>query len=432
MVAAAGVHRSDTRFVHDTLRVAPADRSAHAGAAMRASHRLSEQTGEKMKIQAPRTAVLALALFSMGQAHPQPAAPMSIARHGCGASTAAETDGARARREAFDAAMRANGIPGAQLIHTRAGASEAYCHGVLKNGAAAKVGDDTVFQAASLSKVVAAYIALRLVDEGKLNLDTPLWDYWHSQRTKDNPLARTITARMVLNHTSGLRNWQISPSDPAIDRTPLESRFAPGEHYAYSGEGFYLLQRTLEHVTGSSWNALAAREVFSRFDMPSSSYLTDHAFDARNASGHGKDGTPEPDRVFAWENTAWTLVTNAHDYDNFIQGALYRGEGLTPATRALMFAPSSDADDPASPSPADPLIAWGLGVGLQEADGRRLVWHWGDNPGFKAFFMLDPASGESLVLFTNSENGPAAYKQVLRMFMGPGSYPAVDWSSAQD
>lgn len=46
--------------------------------------------------------------------------------------------------------------------------------------------------------------------------------------------------------------------------------------------------------------------------------------------------------------------------------------------------------------------------------------------------MLDPASGESLVLFTNSENGPAAYKQVLRAFMGPGSYPAVDWSSAQD
>jgi len=378
-------------------------------------------------------AILALALFSaMADAHSGTSAPAAVTRHGCGAPASKETDAVRSRRDAFEAAMRSHAIPGAQLIHTRDGIAELYCHGVLKNNAAAKVTGETVFQAASLSKVVAAYIALRLVDEGKLDLDTPLWDYWQSERTKDNPQARRITARMVLNHTSGLRNWQISPSNPAIDRTPLESRFAPGAHYAYSGEGFYLLQRTLEHITGSRWNALAAREVFTRFDMPSSSYLTDHAFDARNASGHGKDGAPEPDRVFAWENTAWTLVTNAQDYDNFIQKALYRGEGLTPATHALMFAPSSDADDPASPSPADPFIAWGLGVGLQDADGRRLVWHWGDNPGFKAFFMLDPASGESLVLFTNSENGPAAYKQVLRAFMGPGSYPAVDWSSTQD
>lgn len=403
---------------------ASADIAAHDG------HHLLEQTGEKMKIQAPSMAVLALALVSVGIAPALRAAPGAGDRPGCDAPPASAS--AQARRDAFDAAMRAHGIPGAQLIHTRDSISEAYCHGVLDARAAATVGDDTVFQAASLSKVVAAYIALRLVDAGQLDLDKPLWDYWQSPRTRDNPLARRITTRMVLDHTSGLPNWQISPSNPAIDHTPLQSKFAPGGHYAYSGEGFYLLQRTLEHLTGSSWNALAAREVFSRFDMPSSSYLTDPALHARNANGHAGNGSAEPERIFAWENTAWTLVTNAHDYDNFIQRALYRGEGLRPDTHALMFAPSSDADDPAAPSPADAFITWGLGVGLQDADGRRLAWHWGDNPGFKAFFMLDPASGESLVLFTNSENGPAAYKQVLRTFMGPGSYPAVDWSSAQD
>ena len=71
-------------------------------------------------------------------------------------------------------------------------------------------------------------------------------------------------------------------------------------------------------------------------------------------------------------------------------------------------------------------------MGLQDADGRRLAWHWGDNPGFKAFFALDPSTGESLVLFTNSENGPATYKQVLRLFMGDGSYPALDWINGQE
>ncbi len=203
---------------------ASADIAAHDG------HHLLEQTGEKMKIQAPRMAVLALALVSVGIAPALHAAPGAGDRPGCGAQPASAS--AQARRDAFDAAMRAHGIPGAQLIHTRDGISEAYCHGVLDARAAATVGDDTVFQAASLSKVVAAYIALRLVDAGQLDLDKPLWDYWQSPRTRDNPLARRITTRMVLDHTSGLPNWQISPSNPAIDHTPLQSKFAPGGHYA--------------------------------------------------------------------------------------------------------------------------------------------------------------------------------------------------------
>lgn len=379
-----------------------------------------------MKTQV-RAAVLSMALLSTAACSHWPGqegdrTPRASSEHGRTAD----------RRAAFDEAMRISGIPGAQLIHTAGGNSETYLHGVLNSRTGTRVTDQTTFEAASLSKVVAAYITLRLADQGKIDLDAPLWTYWHSPRTQDNPLARGITARMVLNHTSGLPNWQISPSNPAIDRTPLESRFAPGARFAYSGEGFYLLQRTLEHIAGTSWNALAEQEVFSRFDMPSSSFLTRRASDPRNASGHEQDGTPRSDRVFAWENTAWTLVTTARDYNNFIQRALHKGEGLGPASLATMRSPSSAADNLSSPNPADPFIAWGLGVGLQDAEGRRLVWHWGDNPGFKAFFALDPASGESLVLLTNSENGAASYRQVLRLFMGDGSYPAVDWINGQE
>ncbi|WP_250061427.1 serine hydrolase domain-containing protein [Stenotrophomonas mori] len=377
-------------------------------------------------------AVLALALFPLGGAHAQPPAADASTRYGCSTASTVPSGDAAARLEAFSAAMRAQAVPGAQLAYAGHGRQALYCHGVAKAGAERRVDDTTLFQAASLSKVVGAYIALRLVDQGLLDLDTPLWSYWPSERTRDNPQARTITARMALNHTSGLPNWEISPSNPAIDQTPLRPRFTPGTRFAYSGEGFYLLQRTIEHLTGRDWNTLAAEEVFSRMDMPDSSFVTDPEVAGRHASGHAGDGTPEPDRVFGWGNTAWTLVTTAHDYGNFVHKALYRGEGLQPATRAAMFTPSSDAADPAAPNAADPFIAWGLGVGLQDVDGRQMVWHWGDNPGFKALFMLDPASGESLVLLTNSENGPATYKQVLATFMGEGRYPAVDWSLTQD
>ena len=333
--------------------------------------------------------------------------------------------------EAFAAIMQRHGIPGAQLVHVRDGHAEAFEYGVMRADATRPVEADTLFQAASLSKVVGAYITLRMVDRGVLELDRPLFEYWPSPRATDNPQARRITARMVLDHTTGLKNWEISPSNPAIDETPLQSLFDAGARYSYSGEGFYLLQRTLEHLTGKRWEQLAREEVFDVFAMPGSRYMTDPESATRNASGHRPDGSVMADRVFGWENTAWTLVTTAREYSTFLQRALYRGEGLSPASHALLKTPSSNADDQAVPVPVDPYIDWSLGVGLETVDGRVRLWHWGDNPGFKAFFMLDPESGESLVLLTNSENGLETYKDVLRLFLGEGEYPAVDWARSQ-
>lgn len=384
-----------------------------------------------MRIHVLRSTVLAMALSTLCAAWSQPEGHAAGSEERNGASASPRSGNTAAAAAKFGEIMRRHAIPGAQLTHAHGGAYDTYVHGVMSQRTGREVTGQTVFQAASLSKVVGAYITLRLVDQGRIDLDTPLWNYWHSNRTEGNAAARKITARMVLNHTTGLPNWQVSPSDPVIDSTPLVGQFDPGTRFSYSGEGFYLLQRTLEHVTGLGWNALAEREVFSKFDMPSSRYLTDPAFDALNAAGHEKDGSTRPDRVFAWENTAWTLVTNAHDYNHFVQSALYKGEGLEPSTHEMMFAPSSDADDHAAPSPADPFIDWGLGVGIQSVNGRKFVWHWGDNPGFKALFVLDPATGESIVLFTNSENGLGTYREVLELFLGENDYPVIDWADAQ-
>lgn len=383
-----------------------------------------------MKTRAPRKTLLALALLSLGTACVGSPKPLAVA--GNGATTPVAHAAADAtRRAAFERTLQAHAIPGAQLVHVHAGDYAQYVHGVASKTTGAPVGERTTFEAASLSKVVGAYIALRLVDQGKLDLDKPLWDYWQSPRTRDNAAARKITARMALNHTTGLPNWEISPADPAIDATPLTSRFAPGSRFHYSGEGFYLLQKTIEHISGQRWNDLARSEVFARFDMRDSSFLTDPASTQPGSVGHEQDGRARKQRIFGWGNTAWTLVTNARDYSSFVQRALFKGEGLQPATHALMLATSSDADEADFPNPADAFVSWGLGVGLQQTGARKLAWHWGDNPGYKAFFALDLRSGDSMVLFTNSENGPATYKELLRLFMGPGEYPAVDWVAAQ-
>ena len=363
-------------------------------------------------------------------------APVQAEMRGEAAVAAIGGDGQAARDDAgytaFATAMREAGIPGAQLLHGKGNEATLYCVGTTRNDADGKAVDaHTVFQAASLSKVVGAYVALRLVDAGVIDLDVPLWQYWPSPRLAGNVPAQAITARMVLGHTSGLPNWQISPADPAIDHTALESLFAPGQAFAYSGEGFYLLQRTLEQLTGKTWEQLAREQAFEPLGMGSSHYLATPRFQPHKAYGHHADGRLERERVFAWENTAWTLSTTAADYQRFMLKALLAGEGLQPATHAAMLAPASDAIDPRAESQPDRRIAWGLGVGLQHEDGRRLAWHWGDNPGFKAFFALDRDSGQHLVLLTNSENGPQAYRELLQRFIGTGQYPALDWVQAQ-
>lgn len=337
------------------------------------------------------------------------------------------TEGASAGEAEFSRIMRANAVPGAQLVYSRGGQAGEYVHGVKNAETDAKVAADSVFQAASLSKVVAAYVTLRLMDQGVIDLDRPLWDYWGSERIANNPQARKITARMVLNHTTGLKNWQVSPSSPDLDTTPLDSMFPPGEKFLYSGEGFYLLQKTIEHVVGMEWNELARKEVFTRFDMPNSSYATHHRPDDDLSSRHARDGSVMPERVFSKANAAYTLTTTARDYDNFIRRALYEGEGLDGATHDMMFAVSSSTGEKPSSFLADQSVDWGLGIGIQTVSGRQQVWHWGDNPGFKAFFMLDPESGDRMVIFTNGENGAQAFKEVLERFLGEGSYPAVDW-----
>lgn len=370
--------------------------------------------------------VVSLLLIAPVQGAVRDAPAMSVI--GCNGEKATDDVG----YTAFATAMRAAGIPGAQLLQGTGDAVTLYCAGTTRNDADGKAVDaQTVFQAASLSKVVGAYVALRLADAGVIDLDTPLWQYWPSPRLQDNVPAQAITARRVLSHTSGLPNWQISPAERAIDTTPLESLFAPGQAFTYSGEGFYLLQRTLEHCTGKAWEQLAREQAFAPLGMVSSHYLATPRFNAHKAYGHHEDGTLERERVFGWENTAWTLSTTASDYHAFLSRALFKGEGLRPATHAAMLGVASDAIDPRSEAEAEPRVAWGLGVGLQHDDGRRIVWHWGDNPGFKAFFALDRDSGQHLVLLTNSQNGPGAYRVLLERFLGPGAYPALAWIDAQ-
>lgn len=131
-------------------------------------------------------------------------------------------------------------------------------------------GDGTTeprFQAASISKPVAAFAALKLVEQGKLSLDEPLSHFVATPYLPPQPFADLVTLRTILVHTSGM-----GTDVEGIDR---EIYFKPGTEYRYSGAGFRYLQQAMEDVTQNDFNSLMT-EFMTSLGMKQSTFDLDY------------------------------------------------------------------------------------------------------------------------------------------------------------
>jgi CubicO group peptidase (beta-lactamase class C family) len=269
----------------------------------------------------------------------------------------------------------------------------------------------TVFEAASLSKPVFAYAFLQLVDEGRFDLDTPIAEYYEYEAITYDERGSEITPRMVLTHSPGFPNWRPRGGQLTID-------FEPGSKFSYSGEGFVYLQRAVMDVTGESLDQLASRLVFEPLEMRSSSYLWHEGFDETIALPHGSDGEvrrkSRPQSGHG--NAAASLHTTAPDFARFLSAVMI-GARLSDSTAIAMLLPQIDVDT---------NVTWGLGIGLQDNEYGRGLWHWGDNTGYKAYTLSYPKRGVGVVWFTNSENGHAILDGMLGLIFG-GDHPASRW-----
>ncbi|MEN1728854.1 MAG: serine hydrolase domain-containing protein [Pseudomonadota bacterium] len=294
-------------------------------------------------------------------------------------------------------------IPGLAIARIEAGEVQwSYALGVKDTSSGALVTEQTVFEAASLSKPVVAYITLRLAARGVLELDAPLWDEQGYERLAHDPRAREITARMVLTHNSGLPNW---------GGTPLELNNDPGTTWGYSGEGFVFLATVLERRTGKSLNELAREEVFEPLGMASSSFVWTQTYERSSASPHDLAGQPTEKRRPDSPNAAASLHTTARDYARFII-AVMDGEGLSDELGQAMVSRQSDIGGWGDESTWE-YLGWTLGWGYQQGDGDPAIWHWGDNGNFRCFVLAYPSRREALVYFTNTALGLSIAADVL-------------------
>jgi CubicO group peptidase (beta-lactamase class C family) len=296
--------------------------------------------------------------------------------------------------------------------------------GVANADTGQPVSDSSVFEAASLSKPVFAYAVLKLVDAGKLDLDTPLTKYMPGAYVENDDRLNLITARIVLSHRTGFPNWR-------PDGQPLKIHFRPGEKFSYSGEGIVYLQKVVEHITGESLDAVMTRLVFDPLQMTSSSYVWQEKFDTLKVFGHnsiGKvGGRNKPDAA----NAAASLNTTALDYARFV-AAIMNGTGLKKATIEQMLTPEVKLDEtcvnclgPMSGKLSESL-GWGLGWGLQQTADGLSFWHWGDNGNAKAFVVGFEKQKLGVVIFANGSNGLSIAPEIVAAAVG-GKQPALAW-----
>ncbi len=306
--------------------------------------------------------------------------------------------------------MRRADIPGLAVATVADGQVEASYYG-LATSPADSVRATTLFEAASLTKPVVAYLALRLVDRGRLALDAPLVGYGAAlPLPAGDPRRDAVTLRMALAHSTGL---------DGDDSDTLRFSAEPGETFRYFPAGYRLVQRVVEHVEGAPLDALAAREVFGPLGMRSSSLVWTAALATTLASRHDALGNPivRARSAEAPANAAASLLTTAEDYGRFL-AAVLSGAGLTARSREDMVSPQVRVPGP------DSGLAWGLGWGLETARGT--FFHWGDDGAAKAFAIGSVADRTALAYFANSTYGLAIAREMASA-VAPGSQPAVDW-----
>lgn len=317
-------------------------------------------------------------------------------------------------------------VPGISLVVIRDGKTYwLHSFGVKDEKTKQLVSEDTIFEAASLSKPVFAYGVLKLVDEGKLDLDTPLTKYLPQRYIPGDDRLDKITARIVLSHRTGFKNWRQNDGD-------LKIYFTPGEKFSYSGEGYVYLQKVVEQITGKKLNEYMTEAVLTPLGMKSSSYVWRSDYDARTATGHNEDEVPGEKWKPQEAVSASSLQTTAADYASFVE-AVMNGTGLKPATLAEMEKPQIAVDlactnctDRAA-GELSKEVFWGLGWGIQETPDGKSLWHWGDNGAFKCYVVAYPKQKMGVVMFTNGQNGLAIREDVVKMVVG-GAQPAFTWA----
>lgn len=314
-------------------------------------------------------------------------------------------------------------------------------YGARETGKPAPVNTETLFQAASVSKPVAAAVVLLLVERGLLDLDMDVNHYlrsWHVPPV-DGWQPR-LTLRQLLSHSAGTSvpgfpgytpglplptTAQILKGEAPANNAPVIVEGLPGAQYNYSGGGITIAELVCVEVSAQSFNSLARELLFAPLGMDNSHYeqpLSEARWpDA--AVGYDGAGQALTGRANIYPELAaaglWTTPSDLAAFGIEIMQAL-RGKGkvLAQATAEAMLTPQMDAD-------------YGLRIGLEvyvsERGGQRAIYHNGFNKrGHKADWLMYPDLGKGAVFMTGGDNGFILSNEMLRAIAAQYDWPGYN------
>jgi CubicO group peptidase (beta-lactamase class C family) len=389
-----------------------------------------------------KTLVLSLALTLA--AAPAPAQDTTLAarirRVETGLATPVVVAG-RASRGTIADRMRAGNTPAVSIAVINGGRIEwARAYGVLEAGGTAAADTATLFQAASISKPVAATAMLRLVERGTLHLDTNVNAYLKSWKVPDNKFTtrEKVTLRRLASHSAGLTvhgfpgyastapvptTVQVLDGEAPANTRPVRVDTFPGAILRYSGGGTTVMQQMVMDVTGRPFPELMRTTVLEPLGMRHSSYDYDVSADraARIARAHDAQGRPVAGGWHRYpEMAAAGLWTTPSDLARFVL--------------AVHRASRGEAAGPVSPALAREMLTLqkgengsGFGLGLQlDRIGTPAGWfgHGGSNEGYRAQMVLFAETGQGAVVMTSSDAGGEVMFEVLRSIAREYGWPA--------
>lgn len=298
---------------------------------------------------------------------------------------------------------------------------------------------NSIFYGASLSKAIFSLLVMQLVEEGKIDLDTPLQNYigkplpeykfnssWRGYGDlKEDKRYEKITARMCLSHTTGFPNWRFLTKSGFNIKAKLYFLSEPGTRYHYSGEGFSLLQFVVEKITGKGLEEIAQELLFQPLGMDKTSYIyiLREKFENQYAYGHDKDQIIIPFDQADEAGAAGSIGTTLANYSKFIETVL-KQELLGKAQLDEMFTHQISINSKQQFGPnawvatnknKNINLGYGLGWGLLESPYGLGAFKEGHAEGFQHYSIIFPEKQIGIIILSNSNNAESIFKELLEI-----------------
>jgi CubicO group peptidase (beta-lactamase class C family) len=352
--------------------------------------------------------------------------------------SAARAVEARDWREAATAALLEERVrpdePGLAVLVRREGRTVfARGHGVRDLRSRDRIGPDTAFRLASVTKPFTAMAVTLLVRDGKLRYEDTLADVFPAFPA----YGRTITLRHLLTHTSGLPDYEdlmveaeqgratIWTADRQIHdeevlallRGETKGRFAPGESWAYSNSGYVVLGLAVARASGKPFADFLRQRIFRPLQMKHTLvYERGRDEVPERAFGHARDGSGfrEADQsatsATLGDGGVYSSLEDLAKWDEALRvNELLSPAWMKPALTPVTLADGSGTRWPPGPKGGDNLdpgqpVSYGFGWFLDPWRGRLRMWHHGETTGFRAVIERLPDDALTVVVLANRDD----------------------------